>query len=187
MRAICRRLLLAAVGVTSGLAVALAASPRTVALPDHGALTLTVPDGWKDEIRQPPNRLPPTIALTPRSGAPFEVLITVVWPVGPRAGLTDEATLQSEVAAAAKSAEPQSVERSQPLKELSGANGRGFCFFATDRAPGPGEYTFLTQGMIRTGQIALAFTVLTNDGQDAVLNAALEMLRAADHHPSSSG
>jgi hypothetical protein len=187
MRAICLSLILAtSVVVALGSAQALAASPHSFALPDHGTLTMAVPDEWRDALNQPPNRLPPTIRLTPRNGAPFEVLITAVWPMGPKAGLTDEITLRTEVAAAAKGAEAQAVEHSLPLKELAGVNGRGFYFVATDRAPKPGEYKYLLKGMIRTGDIALAFTVLTHDGQDAVGKAALEMLRTAVQHPSDT-
>jgi hypothetical protein len=73
------------------------------------------------------------------------------------------------------------VEGVLPLQEIKGVDGRGFYFTATDRAPKPGEAKYLTQGIIRVGEISLAFTVLTNDGQEAVVRAALEMLRTAVH------
>jgi hypothetical protein len=56
--------------------------------------------------------------------------------------ISDEATIRSEVAAAAKKAASQSVEGTLPLQELKGIEGRGYYFSATDRAPGPGEYVF---------------------------------------------
>lgn len=183
MHAIYRCLILATVVLVAGCGAALAAVPHAFALPDHGTLTMVVPDGWKDAVTQPPNRLPPTISLTPASGTAFEVRVTAFWPMGPSAETTDETTLRARVSAAAKSAESQSVEHPLTIKELSGANGRGYYFSATDRAPNPGEYKFMMQGMIRTGDIALAFTVLTNDGQDAVLKAVLEMLRTASSAP----
>jgi hypothetical protein len=37
----------------------------------------------------------------------------------------------------------------------------------------------MTQGIARTGDVIIAFTVLTNDGQEAVVKAALDMLRGA--------
>jgi hypothetical protein len=42
-------------------------------------------------------------------------------------------------------------------QDLKGVTGLGFYFFATDRAPGPGEYKYLTQGIVRVGEISLAF------------------------------
>jgi len=37
----------------------------------------------------------------------------------------------------------------------------------------------MTQGIVQLGGINLAFTVLTNDGQDAIVKAALDVLRIA--------
>ncbi len=172
--------------LVAGLACVHAASPHTYRLPDHGTLTLAVPDGWSAQFRPAPDRQPPTIILEPGTGTKFEVLITPVWPIGPTSGRIDEATLQSDVAAAAKSAESQSVEQSLPLIPISGRSGRGYYFFATDRAPKPGEFKYLTQGMIRTGDIALAFTILTNDGQQAAAKQALEAVRLAQQGPDSA-
>jgi hypothetical protein len=166
--------------------IALASSPRVFELPDHGALTLLVPDGWVAELKQPPNRLPPTITLKPRAGTQFVVLVTTVWPVGPSAKVPDEATIRSEVAGAAKGAASQSVEGVLPLQDIKGVDGQGFYFAATDKAPNPGEYKYLTQGILRVGEIGLAFTILTNDGQEAIVRAALDMLRAAGHRPTSA-
>ena len=155
------------VGLCAALtAVALAGSSRVFDLPDHGALTLTVPDSWMDKVNHPANRLPPTILLRPGAARSGEVLMTAVWPIPPVTKISDEATIRSEVATAAKKAASQSVEGALPLQELKGTEGRGFYFSATDRAPGPGEYKYLTQGIVPVGEIALAFTVLTNDGQE---------------------
>ena len=65
------------------------------------------------------------------------------------------------------------------VKELSGPACHGYYFSATDKAPKSGEYAYMTQGIARTGDILIAFTVLTNDGQEAVVKAALDMLRGA--------
>jgi hypothetical protein len=178
--------LLFVVGLCASVtAVALAGSSRVFELPDHGALTLTVPDSWVDKMNRPANRLPPTILLRPGAAGSGEVLITAVWPIPPVTNISDEATIRSEVAEAAKKAASQSVERALPLQELKGTEARGFYFSATDRAPAPGEYKYLTQGIVRVGEIALAFTVLTNDGEEAVVKATLEMLKTAVHRSSS--
>jgi hypothetical protein len=167
-------------------AVALAGSSRVFELPDHGTLTLIVPDGWMDKVNHPANRLPPTMLLRPGAAGSGEVLITAVWPIPPATKISDEATLRSEVAVAAKKAASQSVEGTLSLQDLKGIEGRGFYFSATDRAPSPGEYKYLTQGIVRVGEIALAFTILTNDGQEAVVKAALEMLQTAVHRSSAA-
>lgn len=89
--------------------------------------------------------------------------------------------IRTQVKRAAEHARPQAVEHDINLKELKGASGIGYYFFATDRAPKPDEYKYMTQGMILVGDIALAFTILTNDGQDNVIADALSMLKNAVH------
>jgi hypothetical protein len=156
-----------------------AAAPQSFVLPGHGTLLLNVPEGWKSNFSQPQGGLPPTIGLGAQSGTPFVVLITAVWGGAPNAAVPDDEKIRSIVASAAKSAEVQSVEGSLPLQNLPGSSGRGYYFRATDRAPKPGEWKYLTQGMIRTGGIALTFTILTNDGQSATEKSALELIRLA--------
>jgi hypothetical protein len=156
-----------------------ASPPQHFAWPGHGELLLNVPDQWRSGLQQAPGGLPPTIWLSPRSGAPFMVQITPITETAPD-------KIRTMVATAARSAEPQSVERSLTLRDLVGPNGRGYYFFATDKAPAPGEWKYLTQGATRTGAIALAFTILTNDGQEADAKAALEVIRLAVHQPGDS-
>ncbi|MGD0503589.1 MAG: hypothetical protein ABSD02_12670 [Steroidobacteraceae bacterium] len=186
MRLIYACVLLSTFMLVTASAAASGVSPHSYGLPDHGALTLLIPDGWTSEFKHPPNRLPPTIGLMPRSGMPFAVLITAGWPTGPLSEAPDEATIRSEIAAAARGVASQSVEGVLPLVEIKGVNGGGFYFAATDRAPNPGEYKHLTQGVIRVGEITLAFTVLTNDGQEAEVTSVLVMLRTAEHRGSNS-
>jgi len=67
------------------LATANAAPPATkrYTLPQHGTLEIAVPADWQDELRPAPDpKLPPTIAFHARQGAPFEILVTPMWPTG---------------------------------------------------------------------------------------------------------
>jgi hypothetical protein len=185
MHAVPIRLLPVVFIVIAGSAIASAGSLHMFELPDHGALALVLPDGWAAKVRQAPNRLPPTIMMRPVADAAGELIVTAVWPIGSATKVPDEATLRSEVEELAKNAASQSVERVLAVQEIKGVDGRGFYFAATDRAPKPGEYKYLTQGIIRVGEIALAFTVLTNDGQEAVVQSALKVLRTAADRPSS--
>ncbi len=73
--------LLMVVGMMLGTAqvFAEATASRDYALGQHGSLQLTVPATWRDNVTQPPNGLPPTIAFVPESGAAFRVLLTPIW------------------------------------------------------------------------------------------------------------
>ncbi len=186
MRSTLHRSLLVACSVIATSSVAAAASPQAFDLPDHGTLTLFVPDGWMGEMKQPRSQSPPTITMGPRSGPKFMIFITAGWPTASAGKLPDENAIRSEVAGAAKNVAPQSADGAPSLREIKGVDGGGFYFAATDRAPKPGEAKYLTQGIIRVGEISLAFTVLTNDGQEAVVRSALDMLRTAVHRPGST-
>jgi hypothetical protein len=154
-------------------------SQRTFALPENGRLLMMVPTEWKSEVQQPANQTPPTIAIAPKDGPAFEILISVIPTASQNADILSDASMHAKVAAAAQAALTQSVERDLPLKEIKGSSAHGFFFTATDRAPNPGEFKFLTQGMLRAGTLALLFTILSNDGQEPVVKTALEMLGSA--------
>jgi hypothetical protein len=163
--------------VMGALASVAWAAPQVFELPDHGGLSLAVPDGWASDS-QTPGRWPQTITFTPQTGVQFKILVTVAQ--------QHDGSLRPDVERAAQGAAPQSVEGVLPLHEINGTDGVGFYFSATDRAPKPGEYKYLTQGALRVGDISLLFTVLTNDGQEAVVQRALDMLRKAVRQPSKA-
>jgi hypothetical protein len=68
-----------------------------------------------------------------------------------------------------------------PLVEFAGASGIGYYFSATDKAPAPGDFKHLTEGMLQVDDLTLAFTTLTNDGQERARAAALDMMKSAAH------
>jgi len=174
-----RYLLFIVLLVGSAANAAPGASPQSFKLPGHGELQLRVPDSWAATVSQPSENLPPTIVLKAKSGQPFQILITPVWAMGGSLPLPGLAEVKQEVGFAANEAAPQSVEGTLPLQELSGASNHGYYFKAKDRAPKVGEFKYLTQGIVRLGEINLAFTILTNDGQDSVVKAALDAMREA--------
>jgi hypothetical protein len=63
---------------------------------------------------------------------------------------------------------------------------RALRFYATDKTPSAGEWKYVRQGTIKTGDIVLTFTILTNDGQQANEKTALNMIRHASHQLSDS-
>ncbi len=172
-------ILCAALFLTAAFVFPQTTAARRFPIPGHGELLLQVPEKWKDDIRRPPNDLPPTITFSPAAGSPFAVMLTAGGSAKPGEPLMDADTIRKHVEAVAKNAETQSVEKSLTVKELTGPACRGSYFSATDRAPKFGDYKYMTQGIARTGDVLIAFTVLTNDGQETVVKAALVMLRGA--------
>lgn len=162
----------------SGLA---AGSEKRYALPGGGFFQLNVPSGWTDQLD--PNSKSPLISFRQKQGQPFIVTITAALQTGVgKAALSREA-LRTEVEEMASAIRLFAVEKDIKLTEFAGAAGPGFYFFATDSAPGPGGYMFMTRGMLRVGDLLVTFTILTNDGQEGIARAALEMLKSAVHVP----
>jgi len=166
---------------TTAIAQSDTTSERRFTLPDHGKLVIHVTRDWKDRVRQPPDRLPPTITLGPASGKAFQVLLTPTWPATSDRPPQSRDDLRAAVEQAARDAKAQAVEKELPIVEFQGTSGSGFYFSATDRAPKRGEYKFVTQGAIGVGELTVSFTILTNEGQKLVVEQALDALRGATH------
>ncbi|MGO9850295.1 MAG: hypothetical protein ACLPTM_01575 [Steroidobacteraceae bacterium] len=160
-----------------------ASSVHVYPLPDHGRLLLSVPDDWKEEIKSPQPGAPTALWFSARSGASFNVLITPITAPKPENTVPDDVAIRAMVSASARKLESQSVEKQLLLKDLVGPTCRGYFFVATDKAPAPEEWKYLAQGVVRIGGIALAFSVLTNDGQQPIAKAAIEMVRQAVYRP----
>lgn len=175
MRKVNLLVLAAVVSIAAFSTAGAVTAARVYPLQDHGRLILSVDDSWNEELKPPPNGGPKTLWFTPKSGPSFNIMIT---PGIPRTGV-DDAKLRESVAGLARQLQGQAVEKELTVRELKGANGHGYYVKATDKAPAPGEWKILTQGMMKVGDVVLAFTILTNDGQEAVAKSALEMVREA--------
>ena len=152
---------------------------KSYPLPDKTNLQLSAPPAWKDELREGERGLPPTIVFTPREGAAFQVLLTPITRPRPEVPVPSAEQIRDSVQRAADKVKPQAVEQYLPVEELTGAKGPGYYFSATDKAPAPEEFKYLTQGMLLVGELAVTFSILTNDGQEKVREAALAMLKSA--------
>jgi len=163
------------------LSFAIAADGETkrYALPDKTNLEVTIPAGWQDEVKQGESGTPPTIAFTPRAGPTFQVFVTPLSRSRPEVPVASAEQIRNDVQRAADRVKPQAAESYLPVEELTDAKGPGFYFSATDKAPKPDDFKYLTQGMLLVGELAVTFSILTNDGQEKVRDVALDMLKRA--------
>lgn len=148
-------------------------------LPNRDMLELMVPPAWDAAVDQPDDGGSPTIELHAREGAPFEIYITLEWPDPPDDTVPDAETLRAKVRGAAERVQDQTVEANLEIRRMQGASGVGFYFVATERTPQPEEFKYMNQGALQVGELTLTFTILTNDGQEAVVEEAFAMLRTA--------
>jgi hypothetical protein len=177
--------LLALLVTATAVAQANSTAPRRFTLPEHGQFVIQVPADWKGEMSQPANRMPPTITFTPASGKPFHILMTTIWSATKDRQPQSRDQLRATVQRGVDGARTQAVEKELQVVEFQGRTGPGFYFSATDRAPKPDEYKFLTQGVVRVGELSVTFTILTNDGQEAIVRQALDALKGATQEPTA--
>ncbi len=150
-------------------------------LPKHGLLEVSLPALWEVQIEQPPDDLPPTIIFGPKSDLPFEMLITPVWQMEDNQLPWTSEEIEQIVKKSAIAAQSQALEKTIKIISFEGSMGKGFYFSATDKNPGQGEFKYLTQGMINIGQLAITFTILTNENQESIKEMALNVIKGIHH------
>jgi len=166
--------------LVAGSAFAEEAGVRSFPLPEYGVLQLQVPKSWRDRVSETRGSTTPTIVLTAGSGEAFEVSLTPLWRIQPGAPPADLAEIiRRKVEEDAERAKQQSVEKELAIQEMKGVSGTGYYFSATDRAPKPGEFNHMLQGIIRAGEVLVLFTALTHDSGDVIRRESMAMLESA--------
>ena len=94
--------------------------------------------------------------------------------------------MREQVRRASDEPKARAVERELPVVEFSGPTGFGAYFSATDRAPEPDGYKYLTQGMFVMSDVQITFTVLVNGETAPVWQQVLEVLKTIRREPVKS-
>jgi hypothetical protein len=152
---------------------------RTLSIPGRGMLVVSSPITWSQQISQPPETLAPTFRFSSTAGQKFEVSVTAFWSPTNDPSFNSSTNVRAIVENTLDELEPRLVETDIPLRKLHGGSGTGYYFSATDKAPGPNDYKYLTQGAMAVGDLLLTFTVLTKERDSSVVNDALNMVRSA--------
>ena len=156
---------------------------KRYALTGHGTFIVPVPPGWRDDVKQDNKGHPPTISYRIGTRKDAQVMITPIWRARADAPPLSKESLRKNVEAAATAIREQALEKDIPVVEFNGKSGAGYYFEATDKAPKPGEFKFLRQGMLKVGDLLVAFTILSDSRQEPVLRDAMQMLQGAAHTP----
>lgn len=148
---------------------------RLLSLTPDGDLQLRVPDSWRETRRPPDKRGVSTVELRPAGGGDFMVLVSS-W------RMQGERDPRQWVEMASRDAAPQSVEGALTVESLCGRGGPGWFFSATDKAPKPGEYRYMTSGALVLQGRGVSFTVLSNGPAGQPKEHALAALRELACH-----
>jgi hypothetical protein len=172
--------LLAAVGLCFGqsgpVPAQSPASVRAYPLPGHGTFELPVAEDWKDAVAAPAD-LPPTITF---SGRDFQFLVTPLWSKTSEPGFNAPGKVKTFVEQQGRGLLGQAVEKQLVVNALAGGNP-GYFYTLTDKAPGPGEYRYMTQGAVAVDDLLVTFTFLSNRRDDAQRGEVLGALTHARH------
>ena len=147
-----------------------------------GTLEFSVPPSWRDEVGPSPAGLPPTILFQPGSGSDFKVLITPITPIPERNrswSWSNPDELRRAVELKGQLALRTAVEDKIVLQEVRGPAAVGYFYSLTDKAPKPGEYEFMTQGLTSVGDLLLSATILSHTKDSQSVRDALSMLRGS--------
>ena len=154
-------------------------SARTFAVPQHGALALSIPHGWKEAIEQPPQPgFPTTLKLT-TDGKKFIVLITPVPSTGEDADFNSPAKLRKLAEDRGGQMLATAKEQSLSIVEIKGDNTAGYYWTLTDKAPDPGSFEFATGAVVGVGDLILSVTILHHEKDVLERKAAIKMLQGA--------
>ncbi len=157
--------------------------PQLFGIPGHGSLALNIPAGWRVQSQSLANPPSVVLQLVPASGNAFGIQITSIW-IDPARGVTP--TPESVRARAQKVASEllsKAVEKEIVVADLRGKDAFGAYFTLTGRdAPdGIGEYRYVTQGTVVTGELITVFTVLQRESVPADREQALRLFAEASH------
>jgi hypothetical protein len=157
---------------------------RAWSVPGRGKLEMVVPADWYDDPRGPQGALP-RVRFFDRLGPrpPFDMTVTIAWSTGKDASFKDPTRLRGFVAQSADELAAGTVEKRFPLREIQGEHGLGYFFQATVQSPAAGAWPHLTQGAFVTGDLLLAFSILTAEAQSPAVERAIAMLRTARRVP----
>ncbi|MGV7222356.1 MAG: tetratricopeptide repeat protein [Nitrospinales bacterium] len=158
---------------------------RNYEIPDHGVLQLPVPKLWLEEVRYPPDSLPPTITFTPISGKTFEVLITALYPFRKGSSLPTGPELRIQVKQVSEKYKGKVKEKKIPLTEMKTEDSTGYCFSITEKLDKPDEYKYMTHCQVVFKKIMLTFSTFTNPGSYEAVDEAITMLKKAAHIPEN--
>jgi hypothetical protein len=146
------------------------------------SVEMQAPPTWRTEVNREGERELLTFNFWPAEGDAFVVMISPS--INGDAGEGGDearrlAALRTRIEKEAAALGPSTKEKNLSLLDLPGAKDRGWYFTATDLAPKPGEYEYLTRAWVDRETYSFFMTVLTHAIDAPAIPVALEMLGSA--------
>ncbi len=131
---------------------------------------------FSEPLSEPPSL---QVRLRPKTGDAFNVQVTTVWLDATKLAKLTPDEMKATATKSAEALLEHAVEKEARVKELRGSDTRGFYYSLTDRAPGPGEYGYMSQGAFVTGELMTVFTILHREPVCAECEGVIQMFAQA--------
>ena len=151
---------------------------KTFDLGGAGVLKISVPASWTAESD---DRTLPTLHFKAGVGKHVILQVTAL-----KSDSLDEGKLKDAAQLVAEHNADGSVEKKAKLEELKGKQVHGYVSSFTDASGDPGEFKYITAGILVSGKTALAVTLLYNDKTSTDQDAAMAMLRSIQVEAASA-
>jgi hypothetical protein len=145
-------------------------------------MLLQIPPFWEVTNFQPGDNKPPVVIFFPPEKAKrdtFQLTVSFFWDDGLDRNVTDPDEIKSLVESVGLKILDYSNEDELILKQIDGTSGSGYFFDLSDKSAEEGEFKYLTQGAIGTGELLIVFSLFQNELDDELRDATLTMLRNA--------
>ena len=174
-------ILLAACFLAAEILAQKSGASRVFPVPNHGSLHLPMPQDWKVDAKAMADLETLFVHVLPEKGKSFDAQLTVVWvnPANPAKATAE--SIRANTERTGNSLLFQASEKTLILKELRGKQSIGTYYTLTDREPGPGEFKYITQGSMLTGEALSAFTILSSSPSSSEVKQLLNMLAEATY------
>ncbi len=155
---------------------------RLYPIPDHGELVLDVPAHWEVTYVELGKQKPPLITFYNKDETQqeiFQLNVSIMWDDGFKRDITADDYIREIVKKSGEELLQISRESTLEIEELGNADNHGYYFKLSDANERPGEYAYLTQGALNTGNIVIIFSLFTHTRDAREIGEALQMLKNA--------
>ena len=149
-------------------------------IPDGDTIVIAVPKDWKVDKIQPDPSLPPTLRIVPPKASDLSLQVTMM--ADKEGKFRTENDLRKTLERSTQRFVSGSVEKKQTIVAMESKTVKGFHASFTDASlvdtkPVPeGKFLLMTSGIFGIGKNVAVFTLLGNEGGEALRQAALEAL-----------
>jgi len=146
------------------------------ALPSHETLVMPVPDAWQCDVLPTDHQQPAVLRCCAKAGSGFEMQLAPSLPVSGKSARSAARDLRRSVERMASAERANVTERNPAIRSLPTSDGAGYYFSATLLQPRSGHFMHITRGAIPAGHGTIAFTLLSDTDDRALVDAALLVL-----------